>query len=83
MISARILWRATPLWVKAALAAALAGAFMFYAGVTHERIKAKQRAAEARIDNIKDAREIERDVEALDDADLGTELDGRLSAPRE
>ena len=85
MITARILWLATPRWAKMALGGLLAAVLTFGAGYAlgyrDARHGAALDAAEGRIDNINDARRIEGDVEALDDDALRDDLKRRLLPP--
>ena len=82
-MTALIVWRAVPATLKWAIAGAVVLFAAFWLGGSWERKDAAQRAAEGRVDNITAAQEIEADVESMDDATLGNELDGRLSAPRD
>ena len=78
MIPLRIFWRATPSAVKWAALGALVLALAFAAGRYAGGQARDLDAAERRIENINDAREIERDVEALDDDAFRNDLERRL-----
>lgn len=68
------------------LACALVAVAMFSAGYLaggrNERQGAALRAAEGRIETINDRERMTDDVQGLDDAAFGNELDGRLSPGR-
>lgn len=63
-----------------ALVAVTAFSGGYAAGVWKERQSATLRAAERRIETINDRERMTDDVQGLDDAAFGNELDGRLSS---
>lgn len=76
--AARILWGQIPAWLKfGAVGLALQAGLIMWA-VQHGRNLERADAEARRIENIKQAQELDNEIENLPDDDLGDVIDGLL-----
>ena len=74
MITTRILWRATPAWVKWLIAGAVVLSMAYGAGYMAKGRKAAEEAAQARSETLERIEDADTGLDGVSDADIDDRL---------